>query len=85
MIIVLCNSFEDVKKGFLRFIDFLEEFEPLSITKIFEHSYCVQIDVGIRYLFIDYRFKPLSKHFSDDISYMELDELLEGVDDYYWG
>lgn len=45
MIAILCNSFDEAKDGFARFMDFLEAYEPLSISKVFEYSYCVETDI----------------------------------------
>lgn len=53
MIVILCNSFDEAKDGFVRFMDFLEAYEPLNISKVFEYSYCVETDDNLRYIFVD--------------------------------
>lgn len=85
MIVVLCNSFQEVEDGFSMFMDFLETYEPFSILKVFEYSYCVETDDNLRYIFVDYRFKSLASKFDDMIDYVELDEFLEGIGEYYFG
>lgn len=83
MIVILCNSFDEAKDGFARFMDFLEAYEPLSISKVFEYSYCVETDDNLRYIFVDYRFKPLFHRFcrSDEI---DMEEFFEGLVEYYF-
>lgn len=85
MIVILCNSFQEAQDSFDVFMDFLETYEPFSISKEFRHSYCVETDDDLRYIFIDYRFKSLAKKFDDVIDYVDLDEFLEGIDEYYFG
>ncbi len=85
MIVVLCNSFQEAQDGFDIFMDFLETYKPFSISRVFEHSYCVETDDDLRYIFVDYRFKNLARSFDDAIDYAELDEFLEGIDTYYFG
>lgn len=84
MIVILCNSFDEAKAGFSRFMDFLETYEPLSISTVFEYSYCVETDDDLRYIFVDYRFKPLF-HTFDRPDEVDLDEFFEGIDEYYFG
>lgn len=83
MIVILCDSFEDARNCFAAFMDFLETFEALSISKVFEYSYCVETDDDLRYIFVDYRFKPLFREISLD--YIDSDEFFEGIDIYYFG
>lgn len=80
MIVILCNSFEDAKNGFDMFIDFLETYEPLHISRIFESSYCVETDDDLKYVFVDHRLKSLFL----DCDCVELGEFFEGIDDYYF-
>lgn len=84
MIVILCNSFDEAKDGFARFMDFLETYEPLSVSKVFEYSYCVETDDDLRYIFVDYRFKPLFHGFCrpDEV---DIEEFFEGLDRYYFG
>ena len=84
MIVVLCNSFDEAKEGFSRFMDFLEIYEPLSIFMVFEHSYCVETDDSLRYIFVDYRFRNLFHSF-DWNDFVEMDEFFEGIDEFYFG
>lgn len=64
-------------------MDFLETYEPLSITKVFEYSYCVETYDDLRYIFVDYRFKPLFDSF-DKPDEIEVEEFFDGIDDYYF-
>lgn len=65
-------------------MDFLETYEPLSISKVFEYSYCVETNDDLRYIFVDYRFKPLFHGFCkpDEI---DMEEFFEGIVEYYFG
>lgn len=83
MIVVLCNSFREAQDAFADFMDFLEKNEPLSITNVFEYSYCVEID-HLRYIFVDYRFGNMFKKF-DRQDCVDKDEFFEGLDEYYFG
>lgn len=84
MIVILCNSFDEAKDGFSRFMDFLETYEPFSISKVFEYSYCVETDDDLRYIFVDRRFKSLFHGFCkpDEV---DMEEFFEGLDEYYFG
>lgn len=84
MIVILCNSFQEAQDGFDIFMNFLETYEPFSIFKVFESAYCVETDDGLRYIFVDYRFRPLFHKF-DNPDEMNLDEFLEGIDEFYFG
>lgn len=83
MIVVLCNSFDEAKEGFFRFMDFLETYEPLSISNVFEYSYCVETDDDLRYIFVDYRFRNLFHSF-DSPDIVEMDEFFEGINEFYF-
>ena len=83
MIVVLCNSFEEAKDSFAKFMDFLEFYEPQSITRVFESSYCVDTDDDLRYVFVDYRFGPLFENLGDSDEIWE-DEFFCGLYDYYF-
>lgn len=72
-----------MKDGFDRFMEFLETYEPLSISRVFEYSYCVETDDDLRYVFIDYRFRFLFQSF-DSPDEVELEEFFEGIYDYYF-
>lgn len=65
-------------------MDFLETYEPLSISKVFEYSYCVETNDDLRYIFVDYRFSPLFHGLcrSDEI---DMEEFFEGIVEYYFG
>lgn len=84
MVVVLCDSFDDAKDGFDSFMDFLENYEPFSILKVFEYSYCVETDDNLRYIFVDRRFKPLF-HTFDRPDEVELDEFFDDISNYYFG
>lgn len=84
MIVILCNSFKEAQNDFNSFMDFLNTFEPFSISKVFEHSYCVETDDDLRYIFVDYRFKSLASKFDDVIDYVDSDEFFEGIEEYYF-
>lgn len=84
MIVVLCNSFKEAQDAFADFMDFLETYEPLAISKVFEYSYCVETDDDLRYIFVDYRFENMFKKF-DRSDYVDKDEFFEGLDEYYFG
>lgn len=83
MIVVLCNSFEEVKSAFNDFMGFLEHFEPNAISRTFESSYGVETDDDLKYIFVDYRFKNL--FLKDKPDYVEMDEFFEGIDEFYFG
>lgn len=83
MIVILCNSFEEAQEAFAQFMDFLETYEPLAISKVFEYSYCVETDDDLRYIFVDYRFKPLFDSF-DKPDEIEVEKFFEGMDEYYF-
>lgn len=78
MIVVLCNSFEDAQDCYDMFVSFLENFEPFSIKKTYNSSYCIETDDDLRYIFVDYRFKPLFYNF-DKPDIIEADEFFEGI------
>lgn len=78
MIVILCNSFDDVKDGYNIFLDYLENIDPWSIKRELKASYCVETDDDLRYVFIDYRFKNLFKTFGTP-DFIDLDEFLEGL------
>lgn len=84
MVLVLCDSFEDAQNGFGCFLDFLETYEPFSISKVFEFSYCVETDDDFRYIFIDRRMRKLFYSF-DRPDEVELDDFFDGIDKYYFG
>ena len=85
MIVILCNSFEDVQDGFARFLDYLETYESGAIiSDMSEYAYYVVVD-DIQYVFTDYRFGELFQSFDDgDIGMMYLDEFFEDIDGLYW-
>lgn len=83
MIVVLCNSFEEAQESFYIFLDFLETYEPSSISKVFKPAYCVETDDDLRYIFVDYRFRNLFHSFcTPDI--IEKDEFFEGINEFYF-
>lgn len=81
MIVVLCNTFQDAKDAFDVFMDFLENTEPFTITRVFEHSYCVETDEDLRYIFIDYHLAPVFRVFGDSDE-IEMDEFFEDLGEY---
>lgn len=85
MIVVLCKSFEEAQDGFDMFMDFLETYEPCSISKVFNYSYCVETDDDLRYIFVDRRFKKLALTFDDAIDYVLLNDFFDGIAAYYFG
>lgn len=82
MIVILCNSFQDAQIAFSNFMTFLETYEPLSITNVYECSYCVEVD-DIRYMFVDRRFKKLTKSFDLIVDHIDMDEFFEDLGEYY--
>lgn len=84
MIVILCNSFEDAKDAYDCFVTFLENYEPFSIKRTFNASYCVETDDDLRYIFVDYRFEKLFQQF-DTPDYVDMEEFFEGIDEYYFG
>ncbi len=84
MIVVLCNSFEEAQDAFARFMDFLEKFDPLSITNVFEYSYAVETDKDFRYIFVDYRFKLLASKFDRVVDFIDYDEFFEDIDEMFY-
>ncbi len=84
MIVVLCNSFQDAQDGFDMFMNFLETYEPFSIKRVFNYSYCVETDDDLRYIFVDYRFKKLALKFDDVIDYVDMDDFFLGITEYYF-
>lgn len=84
MIVVLCNSFKKAQNDFDSFMEFLNTFEPFSISKVFKYSYCVETDDNLRYIFVDYRFKSVASKFDDVIDYVDSDEFFEGIEEYYF-
>lgn len=81
MIVVLCDSFNDAKMAFYIFLDFLQESEPQEIRNIFVHSYCVETNYDLRYIFVDYRFKPIFEDMKPD--FIGVDEFFEDMDAVY--
>ncbi len=81
-IVILCDNFEDVQFGFSVFMEYLEKEEPYSIEEVYEYSYGVETIDGIRYIFIDYRFRPLFAKM-ENCDFTELGDFLEGYDDYF--
>lgn len=84
MIIIFCDSFEDAQFAYEAFIDFLEEYEPYRIKKAYDAAYCVETDDDLRFIFVDYRFKPLFHTFCrpDEISDIDF---FKDIDKYYFG
>lgn len=83
MIVVLCNSFWDVKDAYDCFVTFLEENEPWSIVETYDAAYCVETDDDLRFIFVDYRMQNLFKDMTPD--YIDMVEFFEGLEDYYPG
>lgn len=80
MIVVLCNSFEEVKDAFDIFLDFLE-WDCCEIQKIYHACYCVETDDDLRYIFIDHRMKNLFKNMAPD--FLDVEEFFEGIPGFY--
>lgn len=83
MIVILCNDFEDAKDSYDMFVSFLEEYEPFSIRRTYDASYCVETDDDLRYIFIDHRLKSVFQNF-DKPDEVGVDEFFEGIDEYYF-
>lgn len=81
MIVVLCNSFLEVKDAYDCFVTFLEMHEPWSIVKTYDVAYCVETDDNLRYIFVDYRMRNIFKNMTPD--YIDMDKFFEGIEDYY--
>lgn len=81
MIVILCNSFQEVEDVYDWFVLFLEEHEPWSIVDTWDAAYCVETDDNLRYIFVDYRMRNLFKNITPD--YIDVDQFLEGIEDYY--
>lgn len=84
MIVILCNSFEEVQDGYDAFVSFLEEYEPFSIKETHNAAYCVDTDDDLRYVFIDYRFEKMFYRFNEPVDTIELEEFFEGIDEFYF-
>lgn len=85
MVVVLCNSFDEAKEGFYRFLNFLQENEPIfgtCISKVFKHSYCIETDDDLRYIFVDHRLQNLFYGF-DKPDIIEIEEFFEGIEELY--
>lgn len=82
MIVVLCNSFEDSKKAFEIFLNYLN-WECCVIKENYEACYCVETDDDLRYIFIDYRMKNIFDKMTPD--FLDVEEFFEGLPNYYNG
>lgn len=81
MIIIMCDSYEQAEKLFSLFLDFLDQNEPQFIKKIFFASPCVEMEDGLKYLFIDWHYREWFEGFCYD--FIDADEFFYGVDKYY--
>lgn len=81
MFVILCNSFEEARSNFEDFISYLEECEPDSIVHIYKHSFGVDTDCDIRYVFIDYRMRGLFRNLGSCFE-MGVDEFMDGLYEY---
>lgn len=85
MMVILCNSFQEVQDSYDIFISYLEENEPGSIRETYDSSYCVELEDDMRYIFIDYRFKQLFLKMDNiDIDTLDVDSFFDGLWDYYY-
>lgn len=84
MIVVLCDSFEDAQDGYDIFVSFLEDIDPFLIKKTCNASYCVETDDDLRYIFVDYRFRPLFQKFEEPVDEIDLDRFLNDIEEIYW-
>lgn len=82
MIVILCNSFEEAQNDFQFFLNYLNYCDPYSVSRVFRHSYCVETDGNLRYIFVDYRFKNLAWEFDDEIDYIGSDEFFDDINVY---
>lgn len=74
MIAVLCPSFYDAKQNFYQFLSMLNSWE---IEKVFYHSYCVETDENLRYIFVDYRMRKIFEEIRSDI--ISVDEFFDKI------
>ncbi len=80
MMIVYCNSFQDAQDAFSIFMDYLETYEPFSITNVFEYSYCVETDYDFRYIFVDYRMVGIFSDLGMETVEIFVDEFIDSID-----
>lgn len=83
MMVILCNSFQEVQDSYDIFVTYLEMNEPGSIKETYDASYCVDTDDKLRYIFIDYRFEQLFLKM-DNVDILYMDEFFDGLYDYYY-
>lgn len=81
--LVISNTFEEAQDAFSMFMDFLEKYEPLNISGVFEYSYCVDMygfgKEDLRYIFIDYKARSMLPDAFDDASEIDEDEFFESI------
>lgn len=83
MIVILCESFDDVIGGFSYFMNFLETYEWEQVLHVYDCSYSVETIDGLRYVFLDYRMRHLFNNETTD--FIDMYDFFEGMYEYYEG
>lgn len=81
MIVILCSSFYRAVEAYQEFLDFIEWFDPYLIKKNYPHSYCIETEEDLRYIFVDYRMEDLFIKMKADI--IDDDEFFQDMDILY--
>lgn len=82
LVVICCRTYKTACEAFKLFLEFLNDNEPWSISKIFEHENCVETDDDLRYIFIDYRFEKVFENMKPDI--IDVQEFFEEINELYF-
>lgn len=81
MIIILCDHYKQAEMLFQLFLEFLDQNEPQFIKRVFSCTPAIEMEDGLKYLFIDWHYKAWFECFCND--FIDADEFFYGVDKYY--
>lgn len=81
MILILCDTMDDVEAAYHCFLEFLYENDPWHVRQMFDSAYIVETDDDLKYAFVDRRYINYYAHVRPDV--VDVSEFFEGVDTWY--
>lgn len=78
MIVILCKSYFDAIEDFRYYLSILmQNATEWIIQRIWYNENCVETDDDLRYIFVDYRYRPLFEKMGAD--FITSDEFFEDI------
>lgn len=78
--IILCDSYRDAAESFFRFFNFMNQYEPQSIVRVFKPANAIDTET-FRYVFLSKEFSKIFPWIRAEV--IDSDRFFEQIDELY--